>query len=148
MDTSHNERNRAQTERMKALDARLSDQDLQRPMGDGGWTVAVAMAHVGYWDGRMLAALEAAARHGVVPAWWDTGEADAVNAARLPTWKATPPRDALREAIRNAEALDRFLEGLSPDMVERLRSDRPTALDRARHRGSHLDDVEAALGAA
>ena len=144
MDRSFTERNRAQRERLQALAERSSDEDLSRPLG-GGWTVAVALAHVAYWDGRTLATLDASLRHGIPRTLWDTAEADAVNNARLAVWQSLPPREALGDAIRNAEALDRFLEQLAPDVVELLSTERPLALDRSRHRASHLDDIERAL---
>ena len=144
-DTSHIERNHDQQERLRVLGERLSDEALGRPIGDGDWTVAMALAHLAYWDGRTLATLEASVRHGIARAWWDPAEADAVNAARLPGWAATPPREALRAAIRAAEAVDRYVEGLAPELVGELAEERPVALDRARHRGSHLDEIEQAL---
>ena len=145
MDTSYVERNRAQRERLQALAERLSNEDLTRPLGDSEWTIAVALAHLAYWDGRTLATLEASLRHDLPRAWWDTNEAEAVNTARAAVWRATPPRDALRDALRTAEALDRFLESLAPEVLEVLVRERPLALDRSRHRGSHLDDIERAL---
>lgn len=145
MDASRIERNRAQRERLQALGERLSDEALSRPLGDGGWTVAAALAHLAYWDGRTLATLEASSRHGITRAWWSPTEADAVNAAQLPGWKAMPPRDALQDALRAAEAIDQYVESLAPEMVEVLTRERPLALDRARHRGSHLDEIEQAL---
>jgi hypothetical protein len=146
MDTSIIERNRAQRERLRALAERSTDEDLSRPL-DGGWTAAVALAHVAYWDARTLATIDASLRHGIPRTWWDTAEADAVNGARLEFWQSIPPREAIEDAIRNAEALDRFLEQLAPEVVEVLSDERPNALDRSRHRGSHLDDIERALGA-
>jgi hypothetical protein len=145
MDTSFTERNRAQRERLQALAERSTDEDLTRPL-DGRWTVAVALAHVAYWDGRTLATLEASLRHDIPRAWWDTAEADAVNNARLGVWQSTPPREAVGDAVRHAEALDRFLEQLAPEVVRLLATERPLALDRSQHRGSHLDDIERALG--
>ena len=145
MDTAFTERNRAQRERLKQLAARATEVDLGRPLEGGEWTVSVALAHLAYWDGRTLATLEASLRHGLPRAWWDTPEADAVNAVRLRVWLATPPGDALRDAIHAAEAVDHLLESLAPGVVQALAGERPFALDRSRHRGSHLDEVERAL---
>ena len=68
MDTSFNQQNHEQTERLKALD-RLSDDDLDRPVGEH-WTVGVALAHLAYYDGRVLGTLEASLRHGIPRLWW------------------------------------------------------------------------------
>ena len=145
MDTSYSERNRAQRERLRAVAGRVSDEDLVRTIGEHGWTVAAALAHVAYWDGRMLGTLEVSLRHGLRPAWWDRAEVDAVNEARLPGWLAMPPREALEEALRTMEAIDRFIEGLAPEAARALAAERPVALNRSMHRSMHLDEIERAL---
>jgi uncharacterized damage-inducible protein DinB len=47
LDRSFVERNRASTQRIRALVARLSDEDLQHPVGEY-WTVAIALAHLAF----------------------------------------------------------------------------------------------------
>jgi hypothetical protein len=147
MDRSFAHLNRATSERLHALAARADDHLLMRPLDGGEWTVAVALAHVAYWDGRTLATLEVSRRHAIPRAWWDTAEADAVNAARLARWRSTPPHDCLEHAIRTAEALDAYLEALPDDELAALARERPLAVDRSRHRASHLDEIDAALDA-
>src|SRR3989304_6937732 len=49
--------------RLEALVARLSDDDLRRDLGEG-WTVAVALAHAGFWDQRAVYGLRRWAREG------------------------------------------------------------------------------------
>jgi hypothetical protein len=144
-DRAYVERNRAQRERLRALAGGVADEQLGRSLDGGEWTAAVALAHVAYWDGRTLATLEASVRHGIPRAWWDTAEADAVNAARLARWRVIPPREALAQAISTAEALDAYLEALPDDLAAALVDERPLALDRSRHRASHFDEIERAL---
>jgi hypothetical protein len=143
MDSSYNQRNREQTERLKAL-GRWSDDELARPVGEH-WTVGVALAHVAYYDGRVLGTVEASLRHGIPRHWWSGAEARAVNDARLETWRAVPPREALNQAVRTAEALDRLIESLPADLATALAEERPNALDRSRHRAEHLDEIERAV---
>jgi hypothetical protein len=143
-DRSYVDRNRASRERLQALGARLTDEQLARDMG-GGWTVGVALAHLAYWDARTLGNIESSVRHGLPRHWWAGEEANAVNAARLADWSATPPRQALTQAVQAAEALDAVLADLSPAAIEAILQERPLALERSRHRGGHLDDVERAL---
>ena len=143
-DGSYVERNRASRERLRALAARLSDEQLARDLGDG-WTVGVALAHLAYWDARTLGNLEISTRHGLPRHWWSGAETDGVNTARLAEWSATSPRQALKQALQAAEALDALIETLGPEAVEAVQQERPWALERSRHRGSHLDDVERAL---
>ena len=52
LDRSFVERNRASTDRIRALAARLSDVEMQHPVGEH-WTVAIALAHLAFWDRRV-----------------------------------------------------------------------------------------------
>jgi hypothetical protein len=142
VDTSYNERNRQQTTRLEAL-RRLSDDDLSRPIGNH-WTVGVALAHMTYWDARALGTVEAWRRYGVPLIGW-TDEWGAVNNARLPIWRETPPRQALEEAITTAVALDGVIADLNPDEAEEVARVRYRILERALHRAEHLDEIEQAL---
>src|SRR5260221_14665229 len=95
--------NRAATDRMRALAAGLTDEELQHPVGQH-WTVAVVLAHLAFLDRRALWVLDATERAGkVVNPDYDIF----VNDLSLPLWAAIPPRDAARIAIETAEALDR-----------------------------------------
>jgi Mycothiol maleylpyruvate isomerase N-terminal domain len=58
VDRSYVAENDAQRERLRALVRRLSDRDLAGPMG-AGWTVAGVLAHVAFWDQRILVLLDA-----------------------------------------------------------------------------------------
>ena len=49
-------RNRASTERLRALVAGLEAAELARPLG-GGWTVGFALAHLAFWDQRQRVAI-------------------------------------------------------------------------------------------
>ena len=56
-DRSFVEQNRASTNRIRALVARLSDDEMQQRVGQH-WTVAIALAHLAFWDRRVLYALD------------------------------------------------------------------------------------------
>ncbi len=142
MDTGYNERNRVQTRRLKEL-RRLSDGDLRRPVGEH-WTVGIALAHIQYWDGRAVGALEAWRRHGLPLTLWTSGEG-VINDVLLPVWGECSPREALEQAIKTAEVLDRIVEDLSPEEAEAVATQRYRVLDRSMHRSEHLDEVDAAL---
>ena len=141
LNSSFSERNRAATERIRALATRLTDDDLRRPVGEH-WTVAIALAHIAFWDRRVLAVLDA------------TEKADrlsypsidfSVNDLLLPFWAAMPPKEAVRLAIESAARVDERLAGFPPALLEELYADDPRWVVRALHRDPHLDEVEAAL---
>jgi hypothetical protein len=142
MDASYNERNRVQTQRLKGL-RRLSDEELRRPVGQH-WTVAIALAHMQYWDGRAVGAIEAWRRHGLPLTLWTNDEA-VVNDMRLPLWRGLAPREALEQAIETAEVLDRVVQDLSPAEAEAVAAERYRVLDRSLHRSEHLDEIDGAL---
>jgi Mycothiol maleylpyruvate isomerase N-terminal domain len=143
LDRSFVERNRASTNRIRALVASLSDTEMQHPVGEH-WTVAIALAHIAFWDRRVMYVLDMTERDGklFIP------EIDIfVNDLSLPLWAAIPPREAARIAIESAEDLDRRLEAFSPALLEAIQAYNKRWVDRSLHRGEHLDEVDAALKA-
>jgi hypothetical protein len=53
LDAAYIELNRASTERTRTLAARLTDDELQQPAGRH-WTVAIAFAHLAWWERRVM----------------------------------------------------------------------------------------------
>jgi hypothetical protein len=140
-DQNFTKRNRASTERIRELAARLTDEQLLHPVGEH-WTVAVAFAHLAFWDLRALDLLDRTEREGHLSA----PEIDvSVNDLSLQFWKALPPRQAVQLAIESAEALDKRLEGFAPGLLEEIHTVRDRWVERSLHRNEHLDEVEAAL---
>ena len=141
LDRSFIELNRASTNRMRDLAARLSDAEMQHPVGQH-WTVAIALAHLAWWDRRVMYVLDMTERDGklFVP------EIDIfVNDLSLPLWAAIPPREAARIAIETSETLDQRLEDYPPALLEEIYAYNKRWVVRALHRGEHLADVDAAL---
>lgn len=133
--------NRLQRERLKALVARLGDDDLRREV-DAGWTVAAALAHIAFWDQRVLKLLHRFERQGVGPSP-HPADVDAINDAAKALCLALPPHTAAQLAISTAEELDHELEKLSDDMLRALvQAGHPIKLSRAEHRANHLDEIE------
>ncbi len=140
-DRSFVEFNRASTDRMRALAERLSDEELQQPVGKQ-WTVASTFAHIAFWDLRLLHVLDATARNNSLTAQ----EIDiSVNDIALPLWKAIQPREAAQIAIETAERLDRRLESFPPALLEEIHARTERWVVRALHRNAHLDAIDAAL---
>ncbi len=141
LDRSFVELNRASTERIRALAARLSDEELQHPVGEH-WTVAIVFAHLAFWDRRVLHVLDKTERDGklFIP------ELDIfVNDLSLPLWAAIPPRAAARIGLESAEALDKRLEDFPAALLEEIYTYNKRWVVRALHRGEHLDEADAAL---
>src|SRR5512136_1138748 len=116
MDRSFVELNHASIRRIRELAARLSDDELQHPVGEH-WTVAITLAHLAFWDRRVLYVLDMTERDGklFIP------EIDIfVNDLSLPLWAAIPPRAAAQIAIETAETLDKRLEDFSPALLEEI----------------------------
>jgi hypothetical protein len=136
------EENARQRERLRSLIGRLSDQDLNRPVF-GEWTVAGLLAHVAFWDSRGLLLLKKWKKSGVESSPRDV---DVLNDAMLPLLLAIPPRKAAEFVLKTAEAIDKEIEELSPDLISEIES-KPEhfSLDRARHRQNHIADIESAL---
>lgn len=141
LDRAFVERNRASTTRIRELVARLTDEQMKRPVGED-WTVAIALAHLAFWDRRVLYVLDMTERDGklFIPAI-DI----AVNDLSLPLWAAIPGRDAARLAIETAETLDKRLEAFSPALLEEINTYNERWVVRALHRNEHLDEVDATL---
>lgn len=144
VDRSYVQTNEAARERLRALVERLSDAELARPLPDG-WTVAGALAHVAFWDQRVLWLVERWER-GETPRRGDEADVDWINEAAKPLCLALPPRVAARLAVEIAERLDRRLAAL-PDarLAENHAAGAPLRVDRARHRHTHLDEIERLL---
>jgi len=144
LDSTFVERNRASTERIRALAARLSDQQMMTPVGEH-WTVAIALAHIAFWDRRVMYVLDRTEQDGklFIP------QIDIfVNDLSLPLWAAIPPREAARIAIEIAETLDRRLESCSPALLKEVHAYNARWVVRAMHRNEHLNEVDAALKSA
>ena len=141
MDRSFVERNLASRERIRDLAARLSDDELQHRVGEH-WTVAITLAHLAFWDRRVMYVLDMTEREGklFIP------EIDIfVNDLSLPLWAAIPPRQAARLAVEAAEEVDRRLETFPPSLLEQIYTYNQRWVVRALHRGEHLDEADAAL---
>ena len=141
MDRSFIERNHASTRRIRELAARLSDAEMQTPVGEH-WTVAIVFAHLAFWDRRVMYVLDMTQRDGklFIP------EIDIfVNDLSLPLWAAIPPREAVRIAIESAEAVDKQLEEFPPALLEEIYTYNKRWVERGMHRGEHLGEAEAAL---
>jgi hypothetical protein len=131
--------NAKERERMGSLVERLTDEALSLPLGNG-WTIAVALSHLSFWDQRSLFLMRKWKQSGVEPSPIDI---DITNDALLSQWLAIPPRDAANLAISSAEAIDRELATASSEFIAEIESlGENFRLYRSIHRKLHLDQIE------
>lgn len=146
VDRSYVDANRAALDRLKGFVEKASDADLEHPM-EAGWTVASVLAHMAFWDQRVVACVDAwrPDGSGPVPTYYDDA-VDWINDAAKPLISALAPRVAARVTVEAAEAADRAVAGLSDELSARNESlGWLVNPDRADHRLEHLDEIERTL---
>lgn len=150
-DRSYVARNQASLSRLRERLMMLDLADLDRPVGDGAWTVGQVLGHLAFWD-RFLAARWRAALD-VGPAAQPTSVphelADLLNDGLPPSWEAFARgagRAAVTETLAAADAVDAIIAGLPQEAaIPSILSERPALVDRSIHRAEHLEAVEKAL---
>jgi hypothetical protein len=146
-DRSYVAENQTQLARLEALVGRLGDRELSRPL-EAGWTVAGVLAHLAFWDYRIVTLLDAwgADGRGTPPPAYDGAAVNWINDAGKPLCLGLPPRVAARLAVDAAIAADERVAGLSEaQLAANAAAGRPISVLRAEHRREHLDEIERAL---
>lgn len=139
MERSFVAENAKELKRLRSLVEKLADEELIFPIGNG-WTIAVALAHLAFWDQLALFLLRKWKKDGVQPSSIDF---DITNDALLSIWLAIPPRKAANLAVSSAEAIDHELEGASTELINDIVAlAEPFRLYRSIHRKQHLDEIE------
>jgi hypothetical protein len=134
--------NAQERERLSSLVARLRDEELNLPLGNG-WTIAVALAHLSFWDQRSLFLMRKWKKNGVEPSPIDI---DVTNDSLLSLWLALPPSAAANLAVSSAEAIDRELEESPSELISAIENlGERFRLYRSEHRKLHLDQIEELL---
>ena len=139
-------RNRSAVDRLRALGARLSDEELTRLI-DPPWTAAALFAHMAFWDrfvhARRLLAANTGSR---TPLHFENALLELINDASLQQWGVIPPQTAVGDCLAAATEIDAFILSLGSDVVAEVVEERRERLvDRSLHRGEHLKTIEAAF---
>jgi DinB family protein len=132
--------------RLETLVRSLSDQDLAL-CTSYGWTVAALLAHLAFWDQRMVVILKR---------WQETGfdpspiDSTAVNDSLKVLCHALDPHTAIELCLTCAAAADAELATLTPDLVKQIEEHAQATgtqfrMNRSLHRNDHLKDIEALL---
>jgi hypothetical protein len=132
--------------RLETLVRGLSEADLALTT-DYGWTIAALLAHLAFWDQRIVVLLKR----------WQEGSFDpspidaaAVNDALKGLCHLLEPRAAIELCLSSAEAADAALAALTPELVQQIEehaqaTDTPVRMNRSMHRNGHLRDIELLL---
>jgi len=120
-DRSYVAENEAELTRLRTLVDAMSDRELAGPMA-AGWTVAGVLAHLAFWDYRIVTLLDRWGADGRgtppnAPGSYDEETVDWINDACKPLVLALPPRVAARVAVEAAVAADERVAELSDDLL-------------------------------
>lgn len=140
LDPAISKLNNDQLERLERLVA--SHPDYGVDLG-GGWTAAVAFAHMGFWDQRQAELLRS----------WNVGDAlpesatdDQLNPVLERYWQQLVPEVTGQMAIDAAREVNEIVESLSDEKIEALESlGKQFMLARGNHRKEHIDQIEREL---
>jgi len=138
------EENARELDRMRALVARLGDEDLLTQVNEH-WTVAGGLGHIAFWDARVLWLADKIDRGESLSPDDEPEDVDWINDASRPLIHAIDPREAATLAVRLAEETDQRVASLPPDRFWPNDPNSPVSAVRASHRAEHLDDIERVL---
>jgi hypothetical protein len=136
------EENTVSRRRLEAILRRLTDEELTR-LTPSGWSVSALLAHLAFWDRRVLVLLRRWKEKGVDESPMDS---EAMNDALKPIFVAMAPRTAVDLCLASADAVDAELETLTPQLFEEIQaSPNHFRFSRALHRNDHLNEIEMLL---
>ncbi|MEZ4864217.1 MAG: maleylpyruvate isomerase N-terminal domain-containing protein [Caldilineaceae bacterium] len=137
------EENTASRRKLVTLVSHLSDEELAL-VTPYGWTVAALLAHMAWWDQRVLVLLRRWKEQGV-----DESPVDSqlINDALKPLCHALEPRAAVQLCLASATETDAEVAATSPELIAQIEAG-PThfRFNRALHRNDHIRDIEALIG--
>lgn len=144
MNATYATENATERQRLFELTARWTDTDLTCRLAND-WSVASKLAHLAFWDQYYLALIERWERDGFSPS---AADVDAINAAVRVLSREIAPQAVVTLVRASADAIDRKLETISPDLEAAIEATgQVRLLRRAMHRREHLDQIETALRA-
>ena len=148
-DRSFQRANDESRERLARLVATLTPARLAVDVG-GGWTVASALAHVGFFD-----RLQAERWTEMLAGRWSGEDESLIAAEHLalvaldPYWAGIDAPELSTLALEAAARLDALIASAPDAMVDAIEGGVAAyLLHRHRHRGEHIDQIERALEAA
>jgi hypothetical protein len=139
-------KNKEWQEKLRKFVSKVTDEELELVIYKEGWTIAVMLGHLAFWDERRLALIKSWQQNGVEPSDIIGIDMNTINDALISIFLTMPSRRVAELAIKAAEKIDKEVAGLPDDLVQKIQAlgDRH-ALDRGHHRKMHLDEIEAFL---
>ena len=135
--------NDRERKRLNSLVDRLTDEELSLPLG-ADWTIAIALAHLAFWDQRSLFLIRKWKKSGSVE--FSPIDTEVTNDSLLFLWCALEPRVAANLAVSSAEEVDRELEGSPSDLISKIEGiGEKNRVYRSIHRKMHIDQIEELL---
>ena len=147
MGTPYDAENTTERELMRGLIERLDDAHL-RSAANPDWTVAGVLAHLAFWDARVIYFVERWLDGRSAPSARDheAEDVDWINDSSRPLAHALAPRAAADLALSLAEQADALVAKLAASIVDaNAAAGDPVHLQRWEHRRVHLDEIERAL---
>ena len=130
-------------EKLEKRVGQLSDQDLARPM-EAGWTVSAVLAHLAFWDIRVVTLLQKWAAGAEITS--SAFDADVVNEVARHLCLAVPPRTAAEMALTWGRKANQAIASLDPSRAAEIQQKAPNVrLDRTHHRRAHIGDINKSL---
>jgi len=141
LDPATRDKNREELRRLEELVE--SNPDYLADLG-GGWTVAVAFAHLAFWDRRQATLLRDWSLGDPLPV---SATDDQLNPVLEPLWQEMRPESTGPMAVEAAREVTELVENLPQEKIDAL-VDLGMTFMRARgnHREDHVDQILRGLG--
>jgi hypothetical protein len=124
----------------------LSNKELQFIIYKEGWTIAVALGHIAFWDQRRCELAKRWRKNQIKKSDITGLDMDTVNDALVTIFLAMPARKIAELSIKSAEAVDKEIAGLTAEQTAKIEKIwNIHALNRGLHRKMHLDEIEVLL---
>ncbi len=132
------EANRLSLQRIQESCGALSEAELLRFLPNG-WTIAVTLAHLAFWDQKVIYALERTLTEKQV---WAVAFDESLNDILAPILAELPPDKTLGMALHTGARLDAMLESCPPELLQEFFDANPRWVNRSLHREGHLADIQ------
>ena len=139
-------KNKEWREKLQKFVSKVTDKELNLVIYKEGWTIAVMLGHLAFWDERRIELLKLWQRNDFTASGIEGTNMHIINNALVPLFLSASPRKLAELAVDTAQRVDKIIEELTDDVVKKIKAlKEPTALDRGHHRQMLLDEIEAFL---